>query len=75
MEERCPNCNNKLTFGLDEWGHTPFHLHCDNCGIIIGATSLGKCFELFKKYHEPNTYIEFYHNKIQMSNKKALLDI
>ena len=65
MEERCPNCNNKLTFGLDEWGHTPFHLHCDNCDINIGATSFNKCIELLKDYHKPKTYIEFYYGKIQ----------
>ena len=62
---KCPNCGNDIYFCLDEWGHTPFHLHCDNCDINIGATSFNKCIELLKDYHKHKTYIEFYHHKIQ----------
>ena len=62
---KCPNCGNDIYFCLDEWGHTPFHLHCDNCDINIGATSFNKCIELLKDYHKPKTYAEFYCGKIQ----------
>lgn len=71
----CPNCKN-VTFGaLDEWGYTPIHLHCNNCGINIGATSLKKCFELFQLYNKPHTFLEYYHNDIQLlfeNNKKII---
>ena len=62
---KCPNCGNKVYFGLDEWGYTPIHLHCDNCNINIGATSFKECIELLKNYHKPKTHIEFYCGKIQ----------
>ena len=63
---KCPNCNSEIYSTLDEWGRTPFHLHCDNCSINIGATSINKCIELFKEYHKEGTYIEFYSNQIQL---------
>lgn len=63
---KCPNCNNETYGCFDEWGRTPFHLHCDKCSINIGATSMRKCVELFNEHHNNNTYIEFYSNKIQL---------
>ena len=34
----CPNCNSALYWGLDEWGRTPWHLHCPKClGVIIDS--------------------------------------
>ena len=32
----CPTCHNKMYITIDEWGCTPWHLHCDNCYINIG---------------------------------------
>ena len=63
---KCPNCNSETYSTFDEWGRTPFHLHCDKCSINIGATSTSKCIELFKEYHKKDTYIEFYANQIQL---------
>lgn len=62
----CPNCNSICYFCLDGWGYTPFHLHCDKCNINIGSTSEEKCVELFKKYHKPKTFLEYYQNDIKI---------
>lgn len=62
----CPNCKNKMYFCLDEWGYTPWHLHCDNCNINIGATNMNKAAELIQIYHQPNTWIEYYGGDIQI---------
>lgn len=62
----CPNCNNKIFFYYDEWGYTPAHLHCNNCYINIGATNFQKCIELLQIYHQPNTHLEYYKDKIQL---------
>lgn len=35
----CPNCQNKMKFYLDEWGYTPWHLHCEVCNINIGTSN------------------------------------
>lgn len=61
----CPNCNKETFYCLDEWGRTPFHLHCDKCYINIGATSIRECKELFKDFHEPCTQMEYYNKRIQ----------
>lgn len=73
---KCPNCSNKISFGLDEWGYTPFHLHCEKCSINIGAQSINQCIDIFKQYHSPHTYIEFYHNEIKLmiENRKFIID-
>jgi len=55
----CPNCNKEMYWGLDEFGHTPWHLHCENCDINIGVNKPSKAIELIKKYHKPHTYIEY----------------
>ena len=57
---QCPNCGELVYFCFDEWGHTPFHLHCNKCDINIGASSFEQTIELLKKYHKPHTLIEFY---------------
>lgn len=62
----CPNCKNPLYFSLDEWGRTPWHLHCDNCHINIGTNKPKKAIELIQQYHKPKTYIEYYQNDIQL---------
>lgn len=66
MEIICPTCKNKCYICLDSYGRTPFHLHCNTCDINIGATSPDKCVELLKGHCKPNTYIEFYNNKINL---------
>lgn len=66
MQGRCPNCNSKYYFCLDEWGYTPYHLHCDTCHINIGANSRGKTEELLYEYHKKNTYIEYYGGEIKL---------
>lgn len=62
----CPNCQNELHFCLDEWGYTPWHLHCDCCNINIGATSCVQALNLIQKYHSLNTWIEYYAREIQI---------
>jgi hypothetical protein len=64
----CPTCQEKVHFHLDEWGRTPWHLHCENCNINIGMNYLKKAEELLQKYHSPNTWIEYYENVIQILN-------
>lgn len=61
----CPNCGKKIYFCLDEWGRTPFHLHCDKCDINIGATSIEKCKKLLEKYHKKGTQLEYYNEAVQ----------
>lgn len=68
----CPNCNNECYIGLDEYGRTPFHIHCDNCNINIGTNNIEKGISILENYHEKGTYIEFYNNKIQYTNKKNI---
>lgn len=62
----CKNCGQEMFFAIDEWGHTPFHLHCNNCGINIGSISIEKALELYEKYNDKNTYIEYYKKEIQL---------
>ena len=62
---KCPNCDKEVYFNLDSYGYTPWHLHCGNCNINIGTTNRDVAVELLK-YCKPNTYIEFYNNKIQL---------
>lgn len=71
----CPNCNNEIYYRLDDFGRAPVHLHCDNCKINIGATSFKKCKELLEQYHNKNTYIEYYSNKIQFLSKEGRIVI
>ena len=40
----CPKCKKLLYFSLDEWGRTPWHLHCDNCHINIGVNKQKKSY-------------------------------
>ncbi len=61
----CPNCSNKCYICLDEWGRTPWHIHCNFCNINIGVTNIQKGISLLEKYHKPNTYLEFYSNQIK----------
>lgn len=67
----CPNCGCPIKILLDSYGRTPFHLHCFDCEINIGATSIKKCIELFKKYHQTDTYIEYYNKDIQLMFEKG----
>lgn len=71
----CPNCNSVLYWGLDEWGRTPWHLHCHKCAINIGVQNPKKAIELIQKYHQPKTYIEYYSNDIQVlfENNKQII--
>lgn len=64
----CPNCKNKIYFCLDEWGYTPWHLHCKTCDINIGTTSQKKTVELLNEFHDLHTWIEFYNGTIQILN-------
>ena len=63
---QCPICGSQIRFSIDEWGHTPIHLHCYTCDINIGAKSFNKCEELLQKYNKPHTYLEYYFNDIQL---------
>ena len=71
----CPRCKNPLYFTLDEWGFTPWHLHCDNCNINIGTNKPQKAIELIQKYNKNNTYIEYYNNDIQVLWEEKKLKI
>ena len=62
----CPNCQNKMKFYLDEWGYTPWHLHCEVCNINIGKKKKKKAVDLIQEYHSPETWIEYYTNEIQI---------
>ncbi len=62
----CPNCQNEMKFYLDEWGYTPWHLHCEVCNINIGTSNQKKAIDLIQKYHFPETWIEYYANEIQI---------
>lgn len=61
----CPKCKKLLYFNLDEWGRTPWHLHCDTCRINIGTDKRQKAIELIQIYNKKNTYLEYYDNNIQ----------
>ncbi len=54
----CPTCHCEMYINLDEWGHTPWHLHCDNCHINIGLTQINHVEKYIKEKIPPNTYIE-----------------
>lgn len=71
----CPNCNSPLYWCLDEWGRTPWHLHCNKCSINIGVDKHNKAIELIQKYHKPNTWIEYYNNEIKIlfENNKQII--
>lgn len=71
----CPACGSELFFALDEWGHTPWHLHCKNCQINIGSNSIKKAIELIQTYHKPKTWIEFYGGKIQVLHEEGVFKI
>lgn len=62
----CPTCGSECFFCLDEWGYTPWHLHCEKCHINIGGTSQKICEDLLKEYNQPYTYLEYYNHKIQL---------
>lgn len=62
----CPNCGEEMHFCFDEWGRTPFHLHCNKCDINIGATSTNKCIELLTDYHKPHTWLEYYQGDVKV---------
>ena len=47
----CSTCHNEMYIALDEWGSTPWHLHCDNCHINIGMKNINDV----EKYIEKNT--------------------
>lgn len=62
----CPKCKKPLYFNLDEWGRTPWHLHCDFCHINIGTDNRQKAVELIQKYNKKDTYLEYCDNDIQV---------
>ncbi len=72
----CPSCNSLLYWCFDEWGRTPWHLHCNKCSINIGMDNRNKAIELIQKYHKPKTYIEYYNNNIQIlfENNKTIIN-
>lgn len=54
----CPICRNKMYINLDEWGHTPFHLHCTECDINIGMQQLSDTDKWIKYPLKKHMYIE-----------------
>lgn len=54
----CPTCHNEMYITIDEWGHTPWHLHCDNCHINIGMKYLKNVEKYIKEKIPIYTYIE-----------------
>ncbi|WP_342764073.1 hypothetical protein [uncultured Methanobrevibacter sp.] len=71
---QCPNCNNEMYIGLDEWGKTPWHIHCENCNINIGVDSIKNVFNFLKSV-KPNTYIEYYNKDIQLLVENNIIKI
>ena len=73
----CFNCEKQIYFCYDEFGCTPYHLHCAQCDINIGAPSPQKAVELFLLHHKPHTLIEFYSNKIilQIEEGRKIIDL
>lgn len=62
----CPNCNKEMFICLDEWGRTPWHLHCDECKINIGIDKMPQLENVLQQYHKPHTYLEYYAGKPQL---------
>lgn len=54
----CPICRNEMYIGLDEWGYTPFHLHCTKCDINIGMRKLSDIDKWIKYPLKKHIYIE-----------------
>lgn len=71
----CPKCKKPLYFYLDEWGRTPWHLHCNFCHINIGTNKQQKAIELIQKYNKKDTYLEYYDNDIQVLWEERKLKI
>ena len=71
----CPKCKKPLYFNLDEWGRTPWHLHCDFCHINIGTDKEQKAVELIQKYNKKDTYLEYYDNDIHVLWEEKKLKI
>lgn len=77
QNEKCPVCQNFITYHADEYGKTPFHIRCDNCNIDIGTcTGYEKAVKLLKDFACENLYLEHYNGKIQflILNKKNIID-
>lgn len=72
----CPVCGKQLTYTFDEWGFTPFHIHCEDHGINIGAQNYTDALRLLAENHRENTWIEYWSNKIQEHcvNNEVILD-
>lgn len=66
MTHLCPICKSPVFFCLDEWGYTPWHLHCENCDINIGATNQKIAINLLETYSTKNMWIEYYGGDIQI---------
>lgn len=71
---QCPNCNNEMHIGLDEWGKTPWYIYCENCNINIGVDSIKNIFNFLKSV-KPNTYIEYYNKDIQLLVENNIIKI
>lgn len=63
--QECPVCGGQLAYAFDEWGHTPFHLHCLGYKIDIGAQATKDCLKLLQENHVEDTHIEYWNGKIQ----------
>ena len=72
---KCPSCNSDCYFCYDEWGLTPWHLHCDTCRINIGTSTQKKAIELLQKYNKKDTYLEFYNDEIIFLVKEGVKKI
>ena len=51
----CPTCHNEMYIALDEWGSTPWHLHCDNCHINIGMKNINDVEKYIERRVENET--------------------
>ena len=61
----CPLCRQKMFICYDEWGYTPWHIHCKKCNINIGFAYDKDIPYLLTQCKKPNTYIEYYRKQIQ----------
>lgn len=66
IEKYCPCCKELMYLCLDEWGHTMWHWHCNDCNINIGTAHTYDIDKIIQTYpYRKNMYLEFYNNKIQ----------
>lgn len=63
----CPICDSNTFCTYDEWGHTPYHIHCSKCRINVGGPSPDKANQEFIALAN---FLKEYHHVKSMSYKE-----